>query len=195
MKKELCMKDKKKKENGIFKEFFAFINKGNALALAIGVIIGGAFSAIVTAINKNIISPIIACLVGNTNLSESLLTPLKKHALADATAEELAQIAGGTLVTHEKNGVKYIYDIYISWGAFIQAVIDFLLIAIILFVIVKIATSIIKHAKAASEKLHHKEEVEVVEETPATVVPIEDPEDVKLLKEIRDLLKETKVEK
>ncbi len=188
------MKDKKKKGNGIFKEFVAFINKGNALALAIGVIIGGAFSAIVTAINKNIISPIIACLVGNTNLSDSLLTPLKKHALADATTEELAQVLNGTLTVHEKNGVEYIYDIYISWGAFIQAVIDFLLIAIILFAIVKIISSIAKHAKAAAEKLHHKEEVEVAEEVPAPA-PVEDPDDVKLLKEIRDLLKETKSEK
>ena len=192
--KEFFMNDKKKKGNGIFKEFVAFINKGNALALAIGVIIGGAFSAIVTAINKNIISPIIACLVGNTNLSDSLLTPLKKHALADATTEELAQVLNGTLTVHEKNGVEYIYDIYISWGAFIQAVIDFLLIAIILFAIVKIISSIAKHAKAAAEKHHHKEEVEVAEEVPAPA-PVEDPDDVKLLKEIRDLLKETKSEK
>ncbi len=189
------MKDKKKKGNGIFKEFVAFINKGNALALAIGVIIGGAFSAIVTAINKNIISPIIACLVGDADLSKSLLTPLKSHS-ADLT--EIAALQTGSLVGNVNADATAgtVYDVYISWGAFIQAVIDFLLIAIILFAIVKIITSIAKHAKAASEKLHKKEEAEAAEATPAPApAPVEDPADVKLLKEIRDLLKDNKTSK
>lgn len=187
------MKDKKKKGNGIFKEFVAFINKGNALALAIGVIIGGAFSAIVTAINKSIISPIIARLVGDADLSKSLLTPLKQHT---ASATEFEALQTGSLVGTFDATTGQVYDIYISWGAFIQAVIDFLLIAIILFAIVKIVTSIVKHAKAASEKLHKKEEAEAVEAAPAPApAPVEDPADVKLLKEIRDLLKDNKTSK
>ena len=60
-------KERKEKRQSIFKEFIAFINKGNAIALAIGVILGGAFNAIVTAINKNIISPIIALCLGDTD--------------------------------------------------------------------------------------------------------------------------------
>ena len=53
----------------LFKEFAAFINKGNALALAIGVIIGGAFTAIVSTINTKIISPVIGYLLGGYNPS------------------------------------------------------------------------------------------------------------------------------
>ena len=64
-------------KKGIFKEFVAFINKGNALSMAVGVILGGAFTAIVTAINKNIISPLIAWAIGDTNLSESVISVLK----------------------------------------------------------------------------------------------------------------------
>lgn len=178
------MKDKKKKGNGIFKEFIAFINKGNALALAVGVIIGGAFSAIVTAVNVNIISPIIACLVGDTDLSQSLLTPLKQHV---ATEAEMLQAEAGTLVLHNGNMV---YDIAISWGALIQAIIDFLLIAAILFAIVKLVSSVVKHAQKVKERLQ-KQEAEEAAPAPAPA-PVEDPADVKLLKEIRDLLKENK---
>ena len=149
-------KERKEKRQSIFKEFIAFINKGNAIALAIGVILGGAFNAIVTAINKNIISPIIALCLGDTDLT---------------------------------NGIV------ISWGAFIQSVIDFLLIAMILFAMVKITSSIVNKAKAAGEKLVKKnKEDEPVEETPEVVEPavVEVPQDIELLTEIRDLLKENK---
>ena len=63
----------------LFQEFKAFINKGNALALAIGVIIGGSFTAIVTAVNKQVISPLIGALLGDTDLSQSLITVLSQH--------------------------------------------------------------------------------------------------------------------
>ena len=88
-------KERKEKRQSIFKEFIAFINKGNAIALAIGVILGGAFNAIVTAINKNIISPIIALCLGDTDLTNSLQTVLK-YRTADATdvANGLATTVG-----------------------------------------------------------------------------------------------------
>ena len=149
--------------------------------MAVGVILGGAFTAIVTAINKNIISPLIAWAIGDTNLSESVVTVLKYKdaAEADVTAG-LAENVG-----------DQIPDIVISWGSLIQAVIDFLLIAIILFIIIKVVTGIVNKAKAAKEALENKEEEVVVEEAPAPVVP-ETPADIKLLEEIRDLLKEKK---
>lgn len=188
----MSKKDPNKK--GFFKEFAEFINKGNALALAIGVILGGAFTAIVTAINVNIISPIIAFFVGDKNLSESLVTVLKtkEASLADVEAG-LAKTVG-----------EKIPSIVISWGALIQAIIDFLLIAIILFLIVKIVTSVVNSAKKSRERLEAKkaeeENVEPAAEPAAEAVetiplPVEDPEDVKLLKEIRDLLKASKEEK
>lgn len=144
-------KERKEKRQSIFKEFIAFINKGNAIALAIGVILGGAFNAIVTAINKNIISPIIALCLGDTDLTNSLQTVLK-YRTADAT-----DVANGLATTVGEQ----IPGIVISWGAFIQSVIDFLLIAIILFAMVKITSSIVNKAKAAGEKLVKKNKKDV----------------------------------
>ena len=175
----MSKKDPNKK--GLFSEFVAFINKGNALAMAVGVILGGAFTAIVTAINKNIISPLIAWAIGDTSLSESVVTVLKYKDAAEADVSAgLAENVG-----------DQIPDIVISWGSLIQAVIDFLLIAIILFIIIKVVTGVVNKAKAAKEALEKKEEEVVVEEAPAPVVP-ETPADIKLLEEIRDLLKEKK---
>lgn len=175
--------ERKEIRQGILKEFIAFINKGNALALAIGVIIGGAFGKIVTAINVNIISPLIAWIIGDTDLSNSLITVLKSHDKATAAdvAAGLAENVGDALQVP-------VNDIVISWGALIQAVIDFLLIAIILFLIIKLCSSIVKHARETAEKFRKKEEEpepEVAEEpAPAPI-----PADVALLTEIRDLLK------
>ena len=111
----------------LFAEFKAFINKGNALSLAIGVIIGAAFTAIVSAINTKIISPIIGLLLSDTDLSESLVTVLKTS-IDETTGEEVVTNA-------------------IYWGAFIQAVIDFLLTAVILFAIFKIFTIVTNTVK------------------------------------------------
>lgn len=168
----------------LFKEFAAFINKGNALALAIGVIIGGAFTAIVSTINTKIISPIIGYILGGYNLAESdaLKTVLKPEILNEA----------GEVVSPENA---------IYWGALIQAVIDFLLTAIVLFLIFKIVTFAIESAKKSAEKLEekmkeliHKEETEevvaeeVVVEVPVAVEEVKPSEEVLLLTEIRDLL-------
>ena len=175
------MSKKCPKAKGLFKEFMAFINKGNALSMAVGVILGSAFTAIVTAINKNIISPLIAWAIGDTELSESVITVLKYKDAAEADVEAgLAATVG-----------EQIPDIVISWGSLIQAVIDFLMIAVILFIIIKVVTHVVEKAKAAQEALVKKEEEVVVEEAPAPVVP-ETPADIKLLEEIRDLLKEKK---
>ena len=168
----------KEKKPGIFKEFLAFINKGNALALAVGVIIGGCFTAIVTAVNKKILSPIIGHVLGGNDLSESLLTVLSSHEELDATTGEMVTVI----------------DNAIYWGAFVQAVIDFLLTAIVLFLIVKIVTAVMNSAKKARERLEalkakEEEAAPVVEEEAPAPAPVEDPADIKLLQEIRDLLK------
>ena len=139
----------------LFQEFKAFINKGNALALAIGVIIGGAFTAIVTAVNKQVISPLIGALMGDQDLSQSLITIL---------SQEIDPETGEMVVTNA-----------IYWGALIQACIDFLLTAIILFVIFKIAGAVSNAAKKAAEEakaaLEKKEEEEKKEEVVAPVEP------------------------
>jgi len=103
-----------------FAEFKKFINKGNALSLAIGVILGASFTSIVTTINTKIISPLIGLLLGDADLSNSLITVLKS-----TTDSETGEV----VITNA-----------IYWGELIQVIIDFLLTAIILFSIFKIFT-------------------------------------------------------
>ena len=107
-----------------FKEFGQFIRKGNIVDMAIGVIIGSAFSAIVTALTNKIIMPFINLLllvIGAGDGLSSCYTYLKKAYLADGVTIDLTN------------------SIYIDWGAFITAVINFFIIAFTLFVILKVA--------------------------------------------------------
>ena len=109
-----------------FGEFKKFITRGNVLDMAVGVIVGGAFTAIVNALSNNILKPIInwilALVLGKDSLSE-LYTFLVKTEVTDATTGEIT--------------VDIANSIYIDWGAFINAIINFLLIAFVLFMIVR----------------------------------------------------------
>ena len=109
-----------------FGEFKKFITRGNVLDMAVGVIVGGAFTAIVNALSNNILKPIInwilALVLGKDSLSE-LYTFLVKTEVTDATTGEIT--------------VDLANSIYIDWGAFINAIINFLLIAFVLFMIVR----------------------------------------------------------
>lgn len=116
----------------LFSEFKTFINKGNALSLAIGVILGAAFTSIVTTINTKIISPLIGLLLGDTDLSNSLITVLKSTTDAET---------GEVVITNA-----------IYWGTLIQAIIDFLLTAIILFAIFKIASKVSNTMKKMQDR-------------------------------------------
>ncbi len=99
-----------------FKEFKTFITRGNVLDMAVGVIVGGAFTAIVTALTSNILQPIInwiiAACVGGDALGSAVT-------VLSGSADDLSTA------------------IYIDWGAFISAIINFMLIAFVLFCIVK----------------------------------------------------------
>lgn len=119
-------KTKEKKIKGMkkfFDEFGKFIMRGNVLDLAVGVIVGGAFTAIVNALSDHILKPIInfllALILGEDSL-ENIYTYLRKVPAADGSG-----------------AVDLAASIYIDWGAFINAVINFLLIAFVLFCIVK----------------------------------------------------------
>lgn len=104
-----------------FREFRDFIARGNVIDLAVAVIIGGAFSAIVTALTNKIIMPLVNWVlaqIGGTEGLESAYTFLSR--VYDANGE-----------------LDLTKSIYIDWGAFITAVIDFLIIAFVLFVIIK----------------------------------------------------------
>ena len=127
-----------------FEEFKAFISKGDVVTMAVGLMVGSAFTAIVTALNANIPTPILGIFLGGINFEGIVIT------IGSAVVEV---------------------------GLFIQAIINFLITAFVLFLIVKFFNSLKK-----------KEE----EKPAAPPAPPVVPEDVKLLTEIRDLLKEGK---
>jgi len=110
-----------------FQEFKKFITRGNVLDMSVGVIVGGAFTAIVNGLTNNILKPLInwilALIMGANSLTE-VFTPLKMYEDPDTGVVDLSQ------------------SIYIDWGAFINAVINFVIIAFVLFVIVKTFNSI-----------------------------------------------------
>lgn len=127
-----------------FAEFKKFITRGNVLDMAVGVIVGGAFTAIVNGLTNNILKPIInwilALILGNNGL-ESAVTMLSPAYTAEGTLD-LAN------------------SIYIDWGAFISAIINFLLIAFILFTIVRainFANSELARAQELETALTRKE--------------------------------------
>ena len=107
-----------KKGKGFISEFKAFIAKGNVMDLAVGVIIGGAFSAIVTALVENIITPVISLVTGKVSFTDLFVALDGKEYATLAAAQE----AGAATI---------------NYGLFIQAVIDFLIIAFVIFLMVK----------------------------------------------------------
>ena len=140
------MKEKlKKKRQGFFADFKKFISRGNVLDMAVGVIVGGAFTAIINALSNNILKPIInwllAVIMGKDSLSE-IYTFMTKAYTVDEAGVETIDLAN---------------SIYIDWGAFINAVINFILIALTLFIIVRIINKVrdkveAKERAAAAEK-------------------------------------------
>lgn len=122
----------------VFKEFKEFISKGNVIDMAVGVIIGSAFSKIVSSLVNDVIMPLIGIIIGGLDFS-SLSIKIK--------------------------------DSEILYGSFIQNVVDFLIIAICIFTVIKILNKFKKQPKEEKTK------------------SIEIPENIKLLTEIRDLLK------
>lgn len=122
---------RKEKKSGFFAEFKKFITRGNIVDMSVGVIVGGAFTAIVNGLSNNILKPIInwflAKILGKNSLSD-IYTYLQKVEVAELDAEGNAT---GNMV------VDLTQSIYIDWGAFINAIINFLIIAFVLFVIVR----------------------------------------------------------
>ncbi len=118
------------KKKTFFSDFKAFITRGNVIDMAVGVIVGGAFTAIVNSLSNNILRPLInwflALILGKDSLSE-VYTFLQ---VAYKTDENGAQV------------IDLAESIYIDWGAFVNAIINFFIIAIVLFTIVRIINNI-----------------------------------------------------
>ena len=136
-----------------FQEFKEFINKGNVLGLAVGVIIGGAFSTITTSLTDDIIMPIVSIFLGGVDFSSMTVALPTFHAVAEDAAPNT-----------------------LNYGSFISAVINFLILALVVFCIVKAVNRVMDTAKKKEEE--------------APPPPPEPSTEEKLLTEIRDLLKE-----
>ena len=123
-------KEKGKKIKTFFEEFKKFITRGNVLDMSVGVIVGGAFTAIVNGMSNFILKPIInwliAIVLGKDGL-EGAVTMLSPAYALDETGAKVIDMAN---------------SIYIDWGSFISSIINFLLIAFVLFTIVKIINRI-----------------------------------------------------
>ena len=117
-----------------FKEFKQFITRGNVLDMAVGVIVGGAFTAIITALTNQILQPLINWLLAGTGAGLEAAVTVLKPVYDDAGALDLAN------------------SIYINWGAFITAVINFILVAFILFCVVKTINTVREGGKKVVEK-------------------------------------------
>ena len=142
-------------------EFIAFAVKGNAMALAVGTIIGAAFSTITKSLTDDVIMPIIAIFMGGVDFSELKIT--LPRLFGEAPVDEAGNVIANTL----------------NYGNFISAVINFAILALVVFWLVKSLNKL-------SEIGKKKEEEATAAEPPAPPAP--SAEEV-LLTEIRDLLK------
>ena len=143
-----------------FEDFKAFAVKGNIVDMAVGVVVGGAFGKIVTSFVNDIITPLLGILLGKMSFTDL------KWVITPAVLDET-----GNVVTAE---------LALTYGNFIQQVIDFLIISLSIFVVLRLMMTL----KTALEK---KEEA-VVEE-PAPAAPPAPSDELVTLREIRDLLK------
>ncbi len=174
------MKKFKKPQFKLLKEFKAFINKGSVLDLAVGMIIGSAFTAIVNSLVNGILKPLINWIpLGDTGTLQTVLKP----AVTDEAGNVLTQA------------------IVLDWGAVISAIITFLLTAFVLFAVIKAINTAKNGSKQAAKlakklakgKISEEEHaaataaLEAAEPAPAPAAPVETTDDI--LREIRELLR------
>ena len=146
----------------LFAEFKEFVQRGNVLDMAVGVVLATAFGKITSALINNLLLPFLGWLFGSQDMGALNVT--LSPAVIDPVTNEVTKEA-----------------VVLGFGTFVGAILDFLLIALTVFIIVKTMNK----ARAAAEKLSKKNEPAPEEEKPA-----EPSAEEKLLTEIRDLLKE-----
>lgn len=132
---------------GFFQEFKEFVSRGSVVDMAVGVVVGGAFGKVVTSFVNDVLMPPIGMLVGGLDFKEM------KWIIQPGTLDEAGELVG---------------EVAVSYGMFIQTIVDFLIIALAIFTVIR-----------AMNRMKRKEE----EAAPAKA------DDVVLLEEIRDLLK------
>ena len=151
------MSDKK----SFLAEFKQFIARGNVLDMAVGVVVGAAFSAIVNSLVKDIVNLVIGLLTGGVDFGKLVIV------LRAATEENPA--------------------LTINYGNFINAIVNFLIIAFFVFCVVRTSNRLKEAAKEADRKKKAQEEKEA--KAAASAKPPVVPEDIQLLREIRDSLR------
>ena len=161
---------KKVKKPSWWEEFKTFAIKGNAMALAVGTIIGGAFSTITKSLTNDIIMPIVNIFLGGADFSQAKLA-LPRMPWVEPTYETIVNAEGVEVVQEVQN--------YLTYGNLISAVINFAILAFVVFWLVKGLNKLTELGK--------KKEEEAAAESPAEP-PAPTAEEV-LLTEIRDLLK------
>ena len=159
----------KKNGKSLWNEFTEFAIKGNAMALAVGTIIGGAFSTITKSLTNDLIMPVVNIFLGGADFSDFKIA-LPRMPWVEPTYETIVGADGAEIVQEVQN--------YLTVGNFISAVINFFILAVVVF-------AIVKGINALSE-IGKKKEEEAPAAPPAPPAP--SAEEV-LLTEIRDLLK------
>ena len=168
-------------KKSLWTEFKEFINKGNAMALAVGTIIGGAFGNITKSVTNDLIMPVVNIFLGGTDFSDAKVA-LPRMPWVEPTYETIVGADGAEIVREVQN--------YLTYGNFISAVINFLILAAVVFFIVK---GMNKLSEAATRK--EREEAEAAAAAAAAAAAEEAaknppaPTAEELLSEIRDLLK------
>ena len=161
---------KKSKKPSWLEDFKTFAVKGNAMALAVGTIIGGAFSTITKSVTNDLIMPVVNIFLGGADFSEAKIA-LPRMPWIEPTYEMVVNEAGVEEAQEVLN--------YLTYGNFISAVINFLILALVVFWIVRLLNKLADMTKK-------KEEEVAAAEPPAPPAPSN--EEV-LLTEIRDILK------
>ena len=192
-------KTRKEKGKGLWNEFKAFINKGNALMLAVGVVIGSAFSSITTAFVNILLSVCTWAVPGGLKGLVTVLPALNAtqegvagigQKFTDITEATIAYAKSqGVTITKDsdtfvqwQNALKGLYTLHgstwtynmsavIDWGTLINAVISFLIVALVLFIIVKVYNTILAKKKELDAKLLEDYYVKHPEERPVPVEP------------------------
>ena len=155
-----------------FKEFKEFALKGNVMDMAVGVIIGGAFGKIVSSLVNDILMPPIGALLGNTDFSGLRLDISKVRDVTSSAVHSVGELVADSTEAIAETPTD---PIYWNYGAFIQQCVDFTILALCVFLMVKLMNKLIRKKEAA----------------PAAPAPEPAPtKEELLLTEIRDLLKE-----
>ncbi len=139
---------------GMLKEFKEFAMKGSLVEIAVAFVMGGAFGKVITSFTEGLVAPIVGLLTGGVDFNE------KKLVLKAGVAE--VKDASGAV------SVPGIAELSMKWGSFITAIIDFIIVAFVMFLVIKAINNMKKKEEAA---------------------PAAPPEDITLLREIRDALK------